>query len=221
MNSMNVTCQDRERILMDGSAEEWAALEAHAVGCAKCGEEVRILKDISAAAGEMRQEWESPYLWGKIERALTEQISEKPSRLRTWLNSLGITGLTWQTAAALALLIAVTGTTTWFYLNRGDNGGTSAQILLKSKAVDNVERAETAYQKAIDKLDAEARPQLDSRSTPLLASYREKLLVLDNAIDELRAEAGQNPGNAHLRRQLLAMYQEKQETLEEVLEAKR
>jgi hypothetical protein len=45
--------------------------------------------------------------------------------------------------------------------------------------------------------------------------------VLDSAIDELRAEAGQNPSNAHLRYQLLAMYQEKQQTLQEVLETKR
>jgi hypothetical protein len=45
--------------------------------------------------------------------------------------------------------------------------------------------------------------------------------VLDSAIEELRAEAGENPSNAHLRYQLLAMYQEKQETLREVLEAKR
>ena len=41
------------------------------------------------------------------------------------------------------------------------------------------------------------------------------------AIDDLRAQAGGNPSNAHLRYQLLAMYQEKQRTLEEVLEAKR
>jgi len=55
----------------------------------------------------------------------------------------------------------------------------------------------------------------------LLASYREKLLVLDSAISNLREQAGMNPSNAHLRRQLLAMYQEKQQTLEDVLEEKR
>jgi hypothetical protein len=54
-----------------------------------------------------------------------------------------------------------------------------------------------------------------------MANYREKLQVLDSAIDDLRAQAGQNPSNAHLRYQLLAMYQEKQETLQDVLEAKR
>jgi hypothetical protein len=84
-----------------------------------------------------------------------------------------------------------------------------------------VESAETAYERAIDKLAAETKPQLDNPATPLLANYHEKLLVLDSAIDDLRVQAGLNPSNAHLRYQLLAMYQEKQHTLEEVLEAKR
>ena len=38
---------------------------------------------------------------------------------------------------------------------------------------------------------------------------------------DLRAQAGLNPSNPQLRRQLLAMYQEKQHTLEEVLEARK
>jgi hypothetical protein len=54
-----------------------------------------------------------------------------------------------------------------------------------------------------------------------MASYKEKLIVLDSAIDELRMEAGRNPSNAHLRYELLAMYQEKQETLQDILETKR
>jgi hypothetical protein len=73
---------------------------------------------------------------------------------------------------------------------------------------------------AIDKLAVEAKPQLES-ATPLMGNYREKIMVLDGAIDELRAQTGQNPANAHLRYQLLAMYHEKQETLQEILETKR
>jgi hypothetical protein len=54
-----------------------------------------------------------------------------------------------------------------------------------------------------------------------MASYREKILVLDSAISDLKSQTGINPGNGHLRRELLAMYQEKQDTLEEVLEVKK
>src|SRR5437773_2297356 len=72
-----------------------------------------------------------------------------------------------------------------------------------------------------DARKAEAKPQLDNPATPLLANYHEKLLVLDSAIADLRAQAGLNPSNAQLRYQLLAMYQEKQRTLEEILEARK
>jgi hypothetical protein len=218
---MNVTCEDRERIFMDGGAEEWAALEQHAANCAECGEELRMWKSMSTAAGELRQEWESPYLWSKIERGLQEQMAEKPSRIRGWLNALGMPGFQWQTAAALVLLVLVTGTAVWVLWPGNSGQPVDRQVFLKQKAVSDVERAEADYQKAIDKLAARAQPVLNEQATPLMASYREKLLVLDNAIDELRAEAGQNPANAHLRGQLLAIYQEKRETLQEILETKR
>jgi len=219
VNDMNISCEDRERILMDGSAKEWAALEVHAANCTECGEELRVWKSMSTAASELHQEWETPYLWSKIERGLQEQIGEKPSRLRGLLNSVGMAGFQWQTAVALALLVIVTGTVIW--MKPWGRKGPTSDAFLERSAVNEVERAEAEYQKAIDKLAAQAQPALDKQATPLMASYREKLLVLDNAIDELRAEAGQNPANAHLRGQLLAMYREKQETLQEILETKR
>ncbi len=173
---------------------------------------------MSSAASELKQEWETPYLWTKIQRSLTEQMAEKPSRWRLWLNSLGISGLQLQTAGALTLLLVVSATAILIFMRRDrDERGP----FLQGSAVSEVERTEAAYEKAIDKLAAQAQPELDKQTTPLMASYREKLLVLDNAIAELREEAGQNPANAHLRRQLLAMYQEKQDTLEEVLGAKK
>ena len=92
--------------------------------------------------------------------------------------------------------------------------------LLKNAALAEVERTEREYMSAIDKLAAEAGPQMNG-GTPLMANYREKLLVLDSAIADLRTQAEENPSNAHLRYQLLAMYQEKQQTLQDVLETKR
>ena len=51
---MQITCKDRERIFLDGGAEEWAGLELHAASCAECAEEVRAWKALSAAAAELR-----------------------------------------------------------------------------------------------------------------------------------------------------------------------
>ncbi len=92
---------------------------------------------------------------------------------------------------------------------------------MKDDTLASVERAEREYRKAIDELANEAKSQMETNRSPLLASYQEKLVVLDSAIDELRLETGQNPSNAHLRYQLLAMYQEKEATLRDILEAKR
>jgi len=115
----------------------------------------------------------------------------------------------------MVLLLTISGV--WIH-RTGVSPPSSSDAFLKNPALAQVERAESAYVQAIDKLAAEAKPELENPATPLLASYKEKLLVLDSAIEDLRMQAGLNPSNAHLRRELLAMYQQKQETLQEVLE---
>jgi hypothetical protein len=223
-NLMNINCKDRERIFLDGTDAEWAALEAHATSCASCAEEVRAWKALSAAAEELRDYTDSPALWPRIQRSLGEQAAQiaAPRSRWNWRMLVPAPGISWQTAAASAfalILMASIG----LYLRRPTSLGPArpTTALLKSKALRDVEHAESAYVEAINKLAAEAKPQLENPDTPLVANYREKLLVLDSAIDDLRAQAGQNPSNTHLRYQLLAMYQEKQRTLEEVLEEKR
>jgi hypothetical protein len=218
---MNIDCNDRERIFLDGTSDEWAALEAHAVSCSACQADLAAWRNLSVAASELHEEWDSPALWPRIERALRE-----PSRAAgaSWWQRLAgafnLPPLAWQTAAAALVLMLLSASSLWIIWHR-HVAGPIAGPLLSYRAVRDVEEKGAAYEAAIDKLDAEARPALDNASTPLLASYREKLQVLDSAIADLKAQAGMNPANGHLRRQLLAMYQEKQFTLEEVLEAKR
>ncbi len=218
---MTISCQDRERIFLDGSAEQWAALEAHAASCPACAEQVRAWKSLSTAAEQLRDYRESPALWAKIETALREN-RQAPAALGFWekLARSSDVSLFWRTAVAAALVLALAVSAIYIVRDPGVQG-TGQSRLLKNSALAEVERTERDYMKAIDKLATEAKPELDSPSTPLMASYKEKLIVLDSAIDELRMEAGRNPSNAHLRYELLAMYQEKQETLQEVLETKR
>lgn len=223
---MNVTCKDRERIFEDGTAAEWTALEAHAADCAACAEEVRSWKSLSVTAKELQGYSASPELWTRIERALIEEDARKPQRAerKRWLSFLPAISMGWQTALAGAFVLILTVSVGWILIPKPDPGvvqGQQDRSLLKSAALKEVESTEQAYEKAIDKLAAEAKPQLEDPATPLMANYHEKLLVLDSAIADLRAQAGLNPSNAQLRRQLLAMYQEKQETLEEVLEARK
>ena len=214
---MNVNCKDRDRIFADGTPDEWAALETHAATCAACAEEVRAWKSLSVAAAELRDYSDDASLWYRIRTSLVEQAErgERGWNLRDLFGNLHVS---WQAAAvsAFALLLIVSGA----FVLRLPKRDTAQSPLLKTKALTDVERAEAAYVQAIDKLAGEAKPQLDAAATPLVASYREKLLLLDSAINDLRAQTGLNPSNAHLRYELLAMYQEKQRTLEEILEDK-
>ena len=200
---------------------EWTALEAHAATCASCAEELRAWKSLSVAAQDLRDYSDSPSLWPRIQRSLVEEAARAAQRRArwNWRALLPNLALSWQTAAASAFVLLLMVSIGW-YLRSNKAPVPESAGLLKMKALTNVERTESAYVEAIDKLAAETKPQLENPSTPLMANYREKLLVLDSAIDDLRAQTGQNPSNAHLRYQLLAMYQEKQRTLEEILEEK-
>lgn len=220
---MQITCKDRERIFLDGSAGEWAGLEFHAASCAECAEEVRAWKALSAAAEDLRDYQESPGLWPRIETALAQQ-AEQSVMGKSWLQRLAFwrsVPLAWQTAMAGALVLLLAIIAGYLYLQPGPGKGDPNSPLLKDRTLAEVERSERDYMKAIDKLAAEAKPQLETPTSPLMASYNEKLIMLDSAIDDLRMQAGQNPSNAHLRYQLLAMYQEKKVTLQDVLETKR
>ena len=226
---MSVHCEQRERIFLDGSAEEWAALDVHAASCEACAEEVRAWHELSTAAAEMRNHQEDPALWSRIAVSLEQSAQNAMPGARrengwAFLRFGWRLPLAWQTAlaAALVLLVALGGVSLYLQHRQAEIARNSASSpFLNDRALAEVQRTENAYMQAIDKLAAESKPQLDAANSPLMDSYREKLLVLDSAIAELRLEEGQNPGNAHLRYQLLAMYREKQGTLQEILESKR
>ena len=219
---MTITCEDRERIFLDGSPEEWAALEQHAKTCASCAKEVLAWKQLSAAAAELRDYREAPALWAGIESSLREQQAAPLTHRSLWRSFNFWARIThgWQLALVGAMIVLLATSGGYLYTHRSAPTQDAGNKLLKSGALAEVERTERDYMAAIDKLAADAGPQLNA-DTPLMASYREKLLTLDSAIADLRAQAGENPSNAHLRYQLLAMYEEKQQTLQDILETKR
>jgi hypothetical protein len=219
---MQIKCKDRERVFFDGSAEEWAGLELHAESCAACAEVLHAWRTLSLAATELRDYQESPALWPRIATALAEEAKGSVAgktgleRLPSW----GSAPRGWQTALAGALVLLMVVAAGYLSWHPPSGPSEASNPLLKDGTLAEVERTERDYRKAIGKLATQAKPQLAAPDSALMANYREKLIMLDSAIDELRIEAGRNPSNAHLRYQLLAMYQEKQETFEEVLETK-
>src|SRR5262249_15867616 len=167
----------------DGTSEEWAALELHARECRDCAQEVNAWKALSVAAQELRDYQETPALWKRIEQSLGKEAEQKKLRAERWgwLAAWTLHSLRWQTASAAILVIALSGSKGWLLLKPAPPRE-AKERLLKTSALAEVEKTESAYIQAIDKLALASKPQLDKPATPLLASYREKLLVLDSAI---------------------------------------
>ena len=203
VEKVKITCNDLDNLLLeaDGFSMEQAA--KHGAECDSCAEKLAAWNDIGATARTLREEWRSDLVWPRIDRALA---NDRSRHVRSRL---------WQAAAAV-ILIAGLGGGSWYAVHARRNAAFD-QAILRVSALDDVERAERAHIEAIDHLENVAQQKLQTDDAPLMVSYKEKLMVLDDAIAECQAGIDRNRQNAHLRRELLAIYSEKQKTLQDVL----
>lgn len=211
---MTFACADLERALRDEGPDALAAARAHAASCPDCREQLQAWDALSAAAPSLRRSWESPELWPRIHQAFAEESQRRarPSAFRGFFPRLG---------AVLATIVVAAGA--WLALRDPAPQRTVAPAgterrLLTERALSDVERSEAEYVASIERLARVAGPVLEKPASPLLASYREKLELLDAAIADCRAQIERNRFNAHLRRELLSIYQEKQRTLRQLME---
>jgi hypothetical protein len=204
-------------VLLALRAEDRAEVErraGHLDACPSCRALVDGWRAIEAAAPALRREWDSPELWPRIEAALARERARSVAQARRARRvRLGAAAAVLLGLAAWATVMLRHPATPQVALERQEQ----ERRLLTEQALAGVEAAETAYTQAIDGLARTAEPVLQDPASPLLMSYREKLALLDAAIAECRAEVARNRFNAHLRRELLSIYQEKQRTLEQVL----
>ncbi len=194
---MNIQCNELDNLLMEGDAFSMEIAQRHARECAACAEKLASWNDISGTARGMQARWQNDMLWPRISRSMQR---EQP-RMRNWI---------WQVAAALVLVAGLGGV---FWKTNQMNH----DPLLTIAAIDQVETAERQHTAAIRNLEKLAGTRLDDPSTPLLVSYKEKLMLLDDAIAECQSAIDHNRANAQVRKQLLAIYSEKQRTLQDVL----
>ena len=192
---MILQCGDLERALR--TPELMPDMRAHAENCLACAEALHWWNEISRVAPELRQEWESPFLWQRIEANLS---AEPPRRRPAW----------WAIGAAAVMLL---GITTLLLVRRP--GPALDRELLTEQTLSDVEKAEAAYSASIAKLAALAAKDLEQSTSPLASAYREKLALLDAAIAEAKANVERNRFNTYLRTELASLYQEKQKTLQE------
>jgi len=189
-------CHDLERAL--GSPELMPDARAHAERCQQCREQLYLWSEISNLAPGLHEEWESPSLWPRIRADLLAAAPRKPIPIWRWCLA----------AAAVVTLAAV--------LSQPWRSRTpQSQDFLTEDALRQVQQAESVYAKSIEKLSTVADPGLQQSASPLAAAYREKLVLLDSAIADLKADIETNRYNVYLQTQLASMYREKQKTLQD------
>lgn len=209
---MTLTCRDLDDTLREGQAEATAAARAHAGGCEACRERLSAWDAVSEAAPALRKDWDSPGLWPAIQQRLVAE-PQRPM-LVAFVER-------WRPLAMAASVLLGIAALAHLGLRQAQpplEQAEPARQLLTERALAAVERSESEYVAAIDRLAKLADALPESPSSPLLANYREKLQVLDAAIAECRAQIDRNRFNAHLRRELSSIYQEKQRTLQKLME---
>ena len=221
---MQIPCNEIDRLMRSGGDDAVAALQRHAAECPGCRNRIESWEEISLAARAMRREWPSPDLWPRIERALDAEMSRPASRVHAWIDAIFRTSSTRRIAMAACAALCL-ATLSAVLLFKGGYGrlirpvavdSQFDKIILTERALKEVETSEAAYIHSIDRLSKVVDPRLADSASPLMVNYREKLMVLDSAIEECRANIERNRFNAHLRKELLTIYQEKQRTLLDV-----
>jgi hypothetical protein len=201
---MTFECRDLERAL--AAPELLPEAREHARVCAACRRALWLWGELSNLAPGLREDWETPELWPRIRQALEAQ--QKAAKPR---------GIDWRLLAGIAAAILVAVSVLILAPFRPAVPARQDSDFLTEQTLKEVEQNESAYRASIDKLARLAEPKLTSSANPRTIADREKLLVLDSEISEVRSTVEHNRFNARLQTELAVLYREKQETLKEIL----
>jgi uncharacterized membrane protein YvbJ len=196
---MKIQCTDFDNLLMEDDAFSMETAERHARECAQCAAKLASWNEISTTARDLHTTWPSDTLWPRIARSLKNE----QRTARSWM---------WQVAAAILILVSLA-----LVVYKANQLNKSERILITEDAVQDADKTQHEFEKSIKQLEKLSGDKLDDPATPIMVSYKEKLMLLDDAIAECQTAIDQNRANAQVRKQLLAMYTEKQRTLRDVL----
>jgi hypothetical protein len=203
---MTFDCGDLERAL--AAPDLLPEAREHAKVCAACRRELWLWSEMSNIAPALREEWESPDLWPRIRQDLAaRQRADKPR------------GIDWRLLAGIAAAILVAVSVLILAPFGPAQPARQDSDFLTEQTLKEVEQTETAYRASIDKLARLAQPKLTISGNARTIADREKLLVLDSEISEVRSTVEHNRFNARLQTELAVLYREKQETLKEILQS--
>jgi len=209
---MTFDCKDLERAL--AVPELLPDAREHAKVCDACRRELWLWNEMSAVAPGLREAWDTPELWPKIRQTLAaQQKAARPRGLRGRLDWRIMAGI----AAAMATAVAVFLMT--YSRPAQAPGAPQDSDFLTEQTLKEVEKTEAAYRASIDKLSRLAGAKLSAAENPVAIAAREKLLILDSEIANVRSAVSHNRFNAQLQADLAVLYRDKQDTLKEILQS--
>jgi hypothetical protein len=181
-----------------------ATLKVHMESCEDCRKAYQVDTRIMDRSKKLNENLSIPDLWPSIEKGIQKK---KPVMLKFRARKRLLL------AAAASFLIL---TTFWMFIS--DQKETSTERILSQQALEKVRDAEEKYLAAISGLEELAHQQLDNTTEPLAQLYRNKLSLIDRQIQNCQQALETNPANSHIRRYLMAALQDKQKTLENILQ---
>ena len=153
-------------------------------------------------------------LWQNIEREF-----DTPSPVKSfWTRVFGIqdTRRKWQFALA-GLVILIATSVVINSLRTPELISVDQAEYLAEEIDSEVYTAQRNYERAIAKLENQAKTKYQGSDNELVSLYLERIDVLDELIRECKSDLKDNPYNPAIQRSLFAAYNEKVETIHELL----
>lgn len=185
--------------------------QSHAKECLECQEKVRQDEELLHLSRSLKKrQVEAPFLWTRIEQDLRLEEEQQKSRHNGWRE---IFWHSWMKIPAAALLLAALCVGLLFWLRPGLHDST----LLADSALRRIVKREQRYERSIEKLQERILPQLPDLGLELMLLYRDRMETIDEQILACKEALLENPGSSHIRQYMLAAFQDKKETLREIM----
>ena len=189
----------------DGSLGEgeFQEVELHLSSCAACREQERRLRLILAQARALPRELApSRDLWGGVAQRI-EAARRGPA--------------TWWLGLAAAALVGLSVS----LLHQNEPATVPVPVTVTPASLtlegNTLGAAEQEYERAANELLAALQDRRQSLSPQTLADVEKNLAVIDQALNEVRAALGRDPGNKDLTRMLVSAHRKRVDTLRRVV----
>jgi len=184
------------------------SFQSHAKECPACQDKVSQDEKLLQLSRTLKKRVDAPFLWTRIEQDLRE--AQQKSKLAGWK---GFFWHSWMKIPVSALIIVAICAGLFLWLRPGLNDST----LLADSALRRIEKREQRYERSIERLQKRILPQLPELGLELMLLYRDRMETIDEQILACKDALGENPGNTHIRKYMLAAFQDKKETLREIM----